>query len=103
MTASSKPATQKMCLMREQSQQPQHRDDLELQLLRLVRHPFGQRVQAKEQQSDGKHGQDQKDGHDHHEGVGLTWRRNEWRKVVGGRRVYGCTQTTDSGVACPKS
>ena len=43
----------------EEGQQAQHGDDLELQLVGLVRHALGQRVQAKEQDTDRQHGQDQ--------------------------------------------
>ena len=43
--------------VREEGQQAQHRDDLELELLRLVRHALGQGVQPQKQEADRQHGE----------------------------------------------
>jgi len=79
-------------LVREERQKPQHRDNLELQFLRPMCHPLGERVQAKEQISEGEHGDDQRNSHHDHQNVSLARRRDEWRQVVGGRWVNGCAQ-----------
>ena len=49
--------------VREQGKQAQHGDDLELQLVALVRHALGKGVQAQETDTDRQNGDDQEDGH----------------------------------------
>ena len=67
--------------VREQGYKSQHRDDLELQLVRPVRHPFRQRVQAQEQVADREHGDNQENGHHRHQDVGPARVRDEGRQV----------------------
>ena len=55
--------------MGEQRQQPQHSDDLELQLLRLVSHPLGQRVQLQIEVANRENGDNQEDTHHDHPDV----------------------------------
>ena len=45
--------------MREEGQQAQHGNDLELDLVGLVRHALGQGMQAEKQEADRQHGEDQ--------------------------------------------
>ena len=76
--------------VREQGYKPQHRDDLELQLVRLVRHALRQRVQAQEQVADRQHGDDQDDGHDRHQDVAFTGCLDERGHVVDRGRMLFC-------------
>ncbi len=55
-------------------------DDLELQLLRFVRHAFGQAVQPQEKNANTQDRGDQKKAHNNHERIGLAGARYEDRK-----------------------
>ena len=48
--------------VREEGQQTEHCDDLELQLMALVGHALRQRMQAQEENTDRQHRNDQEDG-----------------------------------------
>src|SRR3954464_2087424 len=80
-------------LMREESQQAQDGDDFELQLLRFVSHPLRKSVQTQKHVADCKNRDDQDDSHRYHQRVGLAWRCDETRQVMGGSRVRGCAHT----------
>src|SRR6266850_6102792 len=69
--------------MGEQRQEPQHSDDLELQLLRFVSHPLGQRVQFQIQVANRQDGDNQEDAHHHHPDVRFDGRSDETGQMVG--------------------
>ena len=73
--------------MGEERQKSQDGDDLKLQFLRLVRHPFGQRVQTQIEIADRQDGDDQKDTHHDHPDVRFAGRRDEGRQMVGSQRM----------------
>ena len=68
--------------MGEEREKPEDRDNLELQFLRLVRHPFRQRVQSQIEIADRKDRKDQKNADHHHPDVRFAGRRDEGRQVV---------------------
>jgi hypothetical protein len=68
--------------VREQRQQAENGDKLELQLLRSVRHPLGQGVEAQIDIADGKNGCDQNDADRHHQDVGVTRGRDEGGQMM---------------------
>src|SRR5262249_53549583 len=76
-------------LVREQGNEAQHGDDLELQLVAPVRDALGQGVQSEEQDTDAQNGAEENHGHDHHEHVGLAGGGDERRQMVGCYRVNG--------------
>ena len=75
-------------LVREKGQQPKYGHNLELQLVRPVRHAFGQRMQAQEKNAHPQHREDQKDGHHHHPGIRLPRGRDECRQIVACGRIH---------------
>src|SRR5580704_1736276 len=79
--------------MREQRDQAQDGDDLELQLLRPMRHPLGQRVEAEEQKTKSQDGKRQDDGHDDHKDIGLARRGDERRQMMRRGRVKWLSHT----------
>ena len=72
----------------EQRQQPEDRNDFELQL--LVSETLGQRMQSEEDDADAEHGCDHDERRDHRQDVGLAGRGDEPRQVVRGRWVLRC-------------
>ena len=73
--------------MGEQRQKPQDGDDLELQFLRLVSHPLGQRVQLQIEVANRQDGDDQEDTHHDHPDIRLAGRRDETRQMVRSQRM----------------
>lgn len=71
-------------------QQPEDGDDLELQFLRFVGHPLGERVQLQIEIADPENGDDQEDAHYDHQDVRFAGRRDEggqmmrsqWMKLI---------------------
>ena len=77
-----RPMTQKRWMCVKSASKPSTRDDLELQLLRLVRHAFRQRMQAQKEISDGQDRGDQEHRYGHHENVRVPGAGDEARKVM---------------------
>jgi hypothetical protein len=73
--------------MREKSNEAQDGDYLELQLVRLVRHPLRQSMQPKEQDAEHQNGEHQEYAHRNHEHVGFAWSGDERWEMMGSRRV----------------
>ena len=69
----------------KERQQAENGDDLELQLLRFVRHALGQRVQPQIDVADRQNGSDQDDANDHHQDVRVTRRGDKRGQMM--RRV----------------
>lgn len=69
--------------VREEREQAEDGDDLELDLMPFMRHALRQRVQAQEQNAEPEDTQDKQDRHRDHEGVGLTRRGDEHRQMLG--------------------
>jgi hypothetical protein len=68
--------------MGEESNQPQHGNNLELQLVPAVRDPLGQGVQPQEKNAEPDNGDYQNNAHDNHEHVCFTWSSDErWLMV----------------------
>jgi hypothetical protein len=84
--------------MRKQCDQAQHRNDLELQLLRSVRKAFGQSVKVQENVSDRQDRDEQEYPHRDHENVGLIRRRDEPWQMMGRRRMNGMGHRINSKV-----
>jgi hypothetical protein len=68
--------------MRKQRQQAEHSHDLELQLLRLVRHSLRQRVQMQIEIADPEDGGNQYDADNDHQDIGVAGRGDEGRQMV---------------------
>ena len=81
-------------VVREQRQQAQHGHDLKLELLRLVGHPLGQRVQVQIEVPDRENGDDQKNTDSDHQDIGITWRGDERRQVMGRAGMNRLAQKT---------
>ena len=75
--------------VREQRDQAEHRDDLGLHLVGLVREVFGQGVQAEEEDAEADHGSQQNDRRHHHQHVGVARRRDEHRQMLDRDRMNG--------------
>src|SRR4051812_32860497 len=73
--------------VRKERDDAQHGHDLELQLLRLVRHSFGQAVQLPIERTDPEHGADQEDSHHDHQHVRAASRREIERQMMRGHRM----------------
>jgi hypothetical protein len=80
--------------MGEQRQESQDSDDLELQLLRLVSHPLGQRVQLQIEVANRQDGDNQEDAHHDHPDVRFAGRRDETGQVVRGQWVKLIAQSS---------
>ena len=90
ISASSRPATQKRCMCVKSAEQAKHGDDLELQLVGFVGHALGERMQPKEQDTDGQHRDDQKHGHHGHQNIGLAGPGDEPGQVMDRGRMLFC-------------
>ena len=73
--------------MGEERQEAKHGDDLELQLVTLVRQALRQRVQLQEEVAEYQHDDDQHDRRDDQKDIGLAWRGDERREMMRGGRV----------------
>ena len=73
----------------KQRQQAEHRHDLELQFLRLVRHLLRQGVQTQIKIADHQNGDDQEDADDHHQDIGVARRGDEAWQIMGGAWMKG--------------
>src|SRR4051795_66217 len=73
--------------VRKERDDAQHGHDLELQLLRLVRHPFREAVQLPIERANPKYGADQEDPHHHHQNVRAASRREVERQMMRGHRM----------------
>jgi hypothetical protein len=73
--------------MREESDEAQDGDDLELNFVPLVRHSLGQSVQAQKQNAEPQNGEQQNRRHDDHEHIGLAGGCDERRQMVRRSRV----------------
>jgi hypothetical protein len=73
--------------VREEGDQAEDGDDLELEFMSLVGDALGKRMQPEEENSDGQHGPDQEQCHEDHETVGLTGSSDERRQMVGSGRM----------------
>jgi hypothetical protein len=71
----------------EKREEPQDGDDFELQFLRFVGHPLGQRVQLQIEVAYGQHSEDQENTHHYHPNIRLAGRRDEARQMVGSQRM----------------
>jgi len=71
-----------MCV--KSASRPSDCHDLELQLLRLVRHSLGQSVQMQIEIAHRQNGADQNDADHHHQGIGVTRRGDEAWQIMGG-------------------
>src|SRR3954462_14157163 len=77
--------------VREERQETEHGDNLELQLLRLVRETLRQRVQPQEEVANHQYDDEEQDsGADQKPGA-LAWRRHEGRERMRGGRVKRIT------------
>src|SRR5215510_16237277 len=73
--------------MREEGNETQDGDNLELQLVGSMRHALWQGMQPKEQNAEHQDGEPQDDGHDDHEPVCVTCGGDERRQMMGGSGV----------------
>ena len=73
--------------MGEERQQTQNRDDLELELVRLVGDALWKRVQAQKQNTDDEDHDDEKYRHHRHKDVAFARPRDEGRQMVRCNRV----------------
>src|SRR5262245_25800956 len=73
--------------MREEGNETQDGDNLELQLVGSMRHALWQRMQPKKQNAEHQDGESQDDSHDDHEHVCLTGGSDERRQMMGGSGV----------------
>lgn len=80
--------------VREEREQAEDGNDLELDLMPLVRHALRQRVQAQEQNAKSEDTQDKQDRHRDHKGIGLARRGDEHRQMLG----RGGVQLGDSSI-----
>src|SRR5215204_2890284 len=71
----------------EERQEAKHGDDLELQLVPLVRQALRQRVQLQEKVSEDQDDDDQHDRRDNQKDIGLAWRGDERREMMRSGRV----------------
>src|SRR5262245_60673545 len=91
--------------MREEGNETQDGDNLELQLVGSMRHALWQGMQPKEQNAEHQDGEPQDDGHDDHEHVRLTRGGDERRQMMGGSGVkrLGHTVSPDAFVQAPQA
>src|SRR3954447_1991831 len=73
--------------VRKERDDAEHGHDLELQLLRLVRHPFGEAVQLPIERANPEYGADQEDPHHHHQHVRAASRREVERQMMRSHRM----------------
>ena len=73
--------------MGEEREQGQHAHELHLNLARPVRHVLGERVEAEVEEPHREHDDDEEDDHRVEQAVGLSWRRDEERQMVGRGRM----------------
>ena len=92
ISARIRPATQNRWMCVNKASKPQHRHDLELQLLRAVRHALGQGVQPQEQHAHAEDRNQQKNRHDNHKAIGLSGGSDEARKRMWRGRIDRCGQ-----------
>ena len=87
ISASSRPAIQKICMWVKRAIRPSTATISNCSLWRLVRHALGQSVQPKEQDAEPQNGEHQDDGHHDHQHVRFTGSGDERRQMVGSSRV----------------
>jgi hypothetical protein len=80
----------------EKRNQAEDGDDLELQLLRFVRHALGQAVQFPVQGAHPQEGRHKEKAHHHHQGVRPVGTGNEKRQMMGGCQMHLFAQSSSS-------
>jgi hypothetical protein len=68
----------------EERDQAEDAHELELELLRLVGHPFREAMEAPVKRADPEYGGDQEDAHDHHQRIDPAHRREIERQMMRG-------------------